>query len=238
MGQNFIVTISESSPSLSHHGILGQKWGVRRFQNADGSLTTAGKRRYASGELMDDKDDRDSRVTQSVKSDYNRMSDKEFQQKYKVSKETYRKRVNKLGDPFANNAATKNALRITERELNKNAQKMSKLQKDIDSFNPIKDGLTDKNGRQILTKEDVQQSVSALQSQYSKYEQKVNDIVRTVSATSVVTLDPSTGKYKVEVAKGIMGSTPSVKNEIEKQQNRFSRPTLEEQRKRNNRYNF
>lgn len=32
---------------LSHHGIKGQKWGVRRFQNADGSLTEAGKARQA-----------------------------------------------------------------------------------------------------------------------------------------------------------------------------------------------
>lgn len=31
---------------LYHHGILGQKWGVRRYQNSDGSLTSAGKRRY------------------------------------------------------------------------------------------------------------------------------------------------------------------------------------------------
>ena len=31
---------------LYHHGILGQKWGVRRFQNADGSLTEEGKKRY------------------------------------------------------------------------------------------------------------------------------------------------------------------------------------------------
>lgn len=31
---------------LYHHGIKGQKWGVRRFQNKDGSLTPAGKRRY------------------------------------------------------------------------------------------------------------------------------------------------------------------------------------------------
>ena len=31
---------------LYHHGIKGQKWGVRRFQNKDGSLTSAGKKRY------------------------------------------------------------------------------------------------------------------------------------------------------------------------------------------------
>lgn len=31
---------------LQHHGILGQKWGIRRFQNPDGSLTAEGRRRY------------------------------------------------------------------------------------------------------------------------------------------------------------------------------------------------
>ena len=36
-----------SEDELCHWGIKGMKWGVRRYQNADGSLTPAGKKRYA-----------------------------------------------------------------------------------------------------------------------------------------------------------------------------------------------
>lgn len=37
---------------LYHHGIKGQKWGVRRFQNTDGTLTTEGKKRYAVDDVV------------------------------------------------------------------------------------------------------------------------------------------------------------------------------------------
>ena len=35
--------IIERDDTLQHHGILGQKWGVRRYQNKDGTLTEEGK---------------------------------------------------------------------------------------------------------------------------------------------------------------------------------------------------
>lgn len=37
-----LITMSDH---IAHYGIKGQKWGIRRFQNEDGSLTEAGKKR-------------------------------------------------------------------------------------------------------------------------------------------------------------------------------------------------
>lgn len=59
---------SRDDDHISHHGIKGQKWGVRRFQNPDGTRTRLGKARYK--EMNDYKSD----VSQkTLKKDFDKL---------------------------------------------------------------------------------------------------------------------------------------------------------------------
>ncbi len=49
MSNGTFRAVPEHSDELRHYGVPGMKWGVRRYQNKDGGLTSAGKKRYGEG---------------------------------------------------------------------------------------------------------------------------------------------------------------------------------------------
>ena len=59
---------------LKHHGILGMKWGIRRFQNEDGSLTPEGRIRYGVNSVAETKKLSYSKEYMSLKAKKNRTA--------------------------------------------------------------------------------------------------------------------------------------------------------------------
>ena len=57
---------------LEHHGIKGMKWGIRRYQNKDGSLTAAGKKRASRDQLEGGKKGKKPNPDRWVKEDLER----------------------------------------------------------------------------------------------------------------------------------------------------------------------
>ena len=61
---------------LYHHGIKGMKWGVRRFQRKDGSLTSAGKKRYSDNDRKTQVSGKGEKVFNALKKGANAALDK------------------------------------------------------------------------------------------------------------------------------------------------------------------
>lgn len=111
------------SDNLQHHGIKGQKWGVRRFQNADGSLTNDGKRRYSAEEFREAKKQLDK-----SKDTIENISKKRKKAMDDAAEERIRKDVTKLSDQDLQKIV--NRLNMEERYTQVMASREAKYGKD------------------------------------------------------------------------------------------------------------
>lgn len=108
--------VGPNKDELKHYGILGMKWGVRRYQNKDGTLTPAGKKRY----------DQDVRTNLSKKKD-SRIDTSNPDPKRWVKEDIERKK--KITDASSNlvtqlqNVEKETRLKTTKMELSKMTDK-------------------------------------------------------------------------------------------------------------------
>lgn len=104
------------SNELQHHGIKGQKWGVRRYQNKDGSLTAEGRKKYG------DKDNFEKQYPEDVKKKMKKTKSgvdkgKEYVEKAQKDAEEGRQKTNRKAKQATEDAVRERAYKMTDQEL-------------------------------------------------------------------------------------------------------------------------
>lgn len=127
-------TWNDGTDVLMHHGIKGQKWGVRRFQNPDGTYTAEGKARRNEG------------LTTKAKNKWNSLSDKQKTAikvgaavaatallAYGAYKVGAVEKIAKVGKAAANKALNSNAARkVSDFAVKQSTKKVDKIVKAVE----------------------------------------------------------------------------------------------------------
>lgn len=128
MGQEKLLSDEE----LYHHGILGQKWGIRRYQNADGTLTSEGRERMlAKARKYESKANTTVGESNSAKRKRAKLNQKAKDARYEVKKSDLKKARLKKSE----NNAKRSVKDMSDDELKREIAR-AKLENEYNQLHP------------------------------------------------------------------------------------------------------
>lgn len=134
MGQEKLLSDEE----LYHYGILGQKWGLRRYQNADGTLTPEGRERMlAKARKYESKANVTIGKSYSAKLRRAKLNQKAKDARYEVRKSDLKKaRLKKASEKNSSESSTKKSVKdMDDAELKREIAR-AKLENEYNQLHP------------------------------------------------------------------------------------------------------